>query len=147
MTVCLRLGRFFAAGGRTLFGVFLRTTIGTFGGVDEALSPPLQSRGQSFWGAHLTLRPQGALCPSIVQNRRERLEVCVGGRPSPLALCPQDITGRLGLGIREDAQELLGPRGEFACGAPSRFAPARARRHSFFIGWLLGGLGEVPEDG
>jgi hypothetical protein len=75
------------------------------------------------------------------------MEVFVGFRPSHLELCPQHIKGWIGLVIREDDEELLCHRGQFAFGASSRFAPSRSGLHSSFIGLLLGGLVDVPEDG
>src|SRR5262247_1892203 len=42
---------FFTAVVLTLFGVFLRTTLGTFGGVDEDLITPLQSSHQRLSSA------------------------------------------------------------------------------------------------
>jgi len=72
------------------------------------------------------------------------MEVGLGLRPAPLARCPQARTGRLGLGRSEAAAALRGPRGPWACGAPSRVTPARAGLPSSCRGWRLGGLGEVP---
>jgi hypothetical protein len=56
MTVFLSICRFFAAVVLTLFGVCLRTTIGTFSGVNEHLITPLQSHLQRFRGAQLAIR-------------------------------------------------------------------------------------------
>ena len=56
MTVFLSLCLFFAAGVLPLFGVLCRTTIGTFGGVNDHLIHPFQSRFQSVWGAQLAIR-------------------------------------------------------------------------------------------
>ena len=47
----LSICRFFAAVVLTLFGVFLRTTIGTFGGVDEDVITPLHSSHQRLSSA------------------------------------------------------------------------------------------------
>src|SRR5262245_3627045 len=143
-TVCLSIGRFWAAVGLPLVGGGLRTPIGTGGGVDEDLLTPVPSRLQSFGRTQRARRQQGSLYQSSIPHRRERREVCRGFRPSHLALGPQDLTGRRGLGIREDEEELLGHRGPLAFGAPSRFAPARSGLPSSCSGWLLGWLVEVP---
>jgi hypothetical protein len=50
------LCRFVAASMLTLCGVLLRTTIGTFGGVNDDVIPPLQSSLQRFWSAQLAIR-------------------------------------------------------------------------------------------
>src|SRR5262249_32742264 len=50
-TVFLSICRFFAAVVLTLFGVFLRTTIGMFGGVDEDVITPLHSSHQRLSSA------------------------------------------------------------------------------------------------
>src|SRR4030095_8175443 len=54
----LSRGRFVAAVVLTRFGVFLRTMLGTCGGVNEDVITPLHSSLPSFWGAPLALRPQ-----------------------------------------------------------------------------------------
>ena len=139
--------RLFAAGVLTLFGILGRTTLRPFGGVHEHVITPLQSRWPSGWGAQLTRRHQGSIHEGIVKKRGELRKGLVGFRPSHLARCPQDLKGRRGLGIREDAEELLCQRGPLAFGAASRFAPTRSRRNPCFRGCLLGCLGHVPEDG
>jgi hypothetical protein len=75
------------------------------------------------------------------------MEVFIGFRPSHLELGPQDIKGRVGLVIIENEEELIGHCGQFAFGAPSRFAPSRSGLHSYLIQVLLGCLVDVPEDG
>jgi len=75
------------------------------------------------------------------------MEVFVGFRPYHVKLGPQDIKGRIGLIIIENEQELLGYRGQFAFGAPSRFPPARTGFDPSFIRFLLCALVEVTEDG
>jgi hypothetical protein len=55
MTVFLSICRFFATGVLPLFGVFLRTTLGTFRGVNDDLLTPVQSSLQRLWGAQLAI--------------------------------------------------------------------------------------------
>jgi hypothetical protein len=65
----LSRGRFVAAVVLTRFGVFLRTMLGTCGGVNEDGIPPLHSSLPSFWGAPLALRQQCYIYQSVVKKR------------------------------------------------------------------------------
>src|SRR5262249_21890377 len=67
---------FFTAVVLTLFGVFLRTTIGTFDGVDEDVITPLHSSHQRLFNANrVCLSPPQAKPPHPAARRRPLVEV------------------------------------------------------------------------
>src|SRR5712692_6877095 len=138
---------FFAAVVLALLGILGRTTLGTCGGVNDHVIHPLPSGVHLCWCAQRAIRHTFSMYQSSVKKRGALLEVCVGLRSYPRKRCPQSIKGRIGLVIRENAQERLYHRRPCAWGAPSRFTPARVACAPCCIRFLLGGLGEVTADG
>ena len=67
-------------------------------------------------------------------------------RPHHIALCPQDIKGRIRLVIIEDKEQFIRHRRQFAFGATARCARARSGLDPFFIRLLLRCLIAVAED-
>src|SRR6266436_1856659 len=119
--------------------------IGSFGGVNEKAIHTVQSRFQILRGRQFSIWHKFEMYQGVVQNRRERMQVFIGFRARHPKLCPQSIKGLIGLIIIEEEQELVCYRREFVFGAPSRFAPARARLDPFYIGFLLASLVHVTE--
>jgi hypothetical protein len=71
----------------------------------------------------------------------------VGFRARHPKLHGKSITGGIRLVIRENKLSFLCQRGQFAFGAPARFAPARPGCEPCFVRFLLCCLIDVAEDG
>jgi hypothetical protein len=131
---------------RTLFGLICGTMRGPFGGINAEAIHPVHSRFQGLWRRQLAIRPQLEMHQGIRQNRREVMQGCMRFRARHRKLCPEYLTGRIGLGVIEDAQQFVGHGGQCAVATTAWFAPARSGRDPFFIRVLLRGLGDVAED-
>src|SRR6266850_8156155 len=75
------------------------------------------------------------------------MQVFMRFRSYHIKLCPEDIKGRICLVVREDKQQFISHRWQFAFGATARCARARSGHDPFFIRLLLRGLVDVAEDG
>jgi len=75
------------------------------------------------------------------------MQVFLRFRPHHIELCPQDIKGRIRLGIVEDKEQFIRHRWSCAFGATARCARARSGLDPLFIRLLLRGLIGVAEDG
>ena len=75
------------------------------------------------------------------------MQVFVRFRPCHLELGPQDIKGRIRLVIKEDKEQFIRHRRQFAFGTTARYAPACSGFDPFFLRFLLRGPIDVAEDG
>jgi hypothetical protein len=131
----------------TVCGMICRTMRGPFGGLHEEALPPWPSRLHLLRRRPLALRPQRARHQGIIKNRRELRQVVMGFRARHLQRRPEYSKGRIGLGVREDEQQVVGHGGQGAFATTAWFAPARSGREPFFLRLLLRCLREVAEDG
>ena len=121
----------------TLLRCILGTMIRPFGGINQEAIPALQRRFQRFRCRQLTIRHQIEMDQSIVQQRREFLQVLMGFRPRHSKVRSEHIKSRIRLIVGEDELLLLGHRWPFPFGPTARFAPACAGCDSFCIRFVL----------
>ena len=121
--------------------------IGPFGGINEEAIHPLQRRFHILRRRELSIRHQLEMHQSIVQNRRELMQVFIGFRARHLKRRCEPIKGGIGLVIIEDKWSFLHHRWQFPFRATPRLTPSCAGCDSFGIRVLLGCLVEVTEDG
>jgi hypothetical protein len=84
---------------------------------------------------------------SIVQHRRERMQVFMGFGARHRTLLPEHIKGGIRLVIIEDTRSFLCHGGQFPLGTTARFTSSRAGCDPFCIRVLPGCLVQVSADG
>jgi hypothetical protein len=121
--------------------------IGPFGGINQEAISALPRRFQLLRCRQRARGHQIEMDQGILQNRRELMQVFVRFRPRHRKLRAQDITGGIRFVIGEDTLQLLRHGWQFPLGPAARVTPARAGCAPFCIRVLLGGPGDITEDG